>query len=185
MLFRLTGHQIQGRRQLTAPVPAHFASLHFLFANGSFNREIVFDPGIYFFPDEIAISLRAYTWGYDLFHPHRILGWHLYDRSTRITHWADHPEWKMMQEMSCRRLRTAARGHWFDNLISKAVQNVSGTSARNRADYRSLLMPVLSCLTCPCSHYSAASPATGFLNRSRRKLRLLTTELGVRNQAQA
>src|SRR5690349_20509893 len=46
------------------------------------------DPSIYFFVDEIAISLRAYTLGYDLFHPHRILGRHLYNRSTRVTHWS-------------------------------------------------------------------------------------------------
>ena len=50
-------------------------------------EELAIDPSIYFFVDEIAISLRAYTLGYDLFHPHRILGWHLYNRSTRVTHW--------------------------------------------------------------------------------------------------
>lgn len=135
MLFRLTGHQIQGWRQLTAPVPAHFASLHFLFADGSFNREIVFDPGIYFFADEIAISLRAYTWGYDLFHPHRILGWHLYDRSTRVTHWADHPEWKVRQEMSCRRLRELFRGR---------LPNYGVGDVRTICDYEAFIgMPLI------------------------------------------
>ena len=110
MLFRLTGHEINTWRQLSNPVPASFASLHFLFADGFFNREIQFDPLIYFFADEVAIALRAYTHGYDLFHPHRILGWHLYDRSTRVTHWADHPEWKKQQERSCQRLRALFGG---------------------------------------------------------------------------
>ena len=29
------------------------------------------DPGIYFFADEVAVALRAFTHGYDLFHPRR------------------------------------------------------------------------------------------------------------------
>ena len=82
--------QLRARLDFSDPyyrVPARFVSLHFLFTEGSFNQEIPFDPAIYFFADEIAIALRAYTLGYDLFHPHRILGWHLYDRTTRATHW--------------------------------------------------------------------------------------------------
>lgn len=110
MLFRLVGHAIPQWTRLTQPVPAHFASLHFLFADGWFNREIPFDPSIYFFADEAAIALRAYTCGYDLFHPHRLLGWHLYDRSTRVTHWSDHAEWTEQQEHSCQRLRQLFSG---------------------------------------------------------------------------
>jgi Glycosyltransferase (GlcNAc) len=110
MLFRLTGAKIPGWRNLTSPVPAKFASLHFLLADGSFNRDVIFDPGIYFFADEIAIALRAYTSGYDLFHPHRILGWHLYNRLTRITHWSDHTGWREQNESSCRRLRALYAG---------------------------------------------------------------------------
>lgn len=109
MLFRLTGHPIHEWKSLSSPVPARFASLHFLFTRGAFNREIPFDPAIYFFADEVAIALRAYTSGYDLFHPHRILGWHLYDRSTRITHWSDHDVWQGRQQASCRRLRELYR----------------------------------------------------------------------------
>jgi hypothetical protein len=101
MLFRLVGHEIPNWRQLTRPVPAHFASLHFLLADGAFNRELAFDPSIYFFADEVAIALRAFTRGYDLFHPHRILGWHLYDRTTRVTHWEDHANWREQEEASC------------------------------------------------------------------------------------
>jgi UDP-N-acetylglucosamine (GlcNAc):hydroxyproline polypeptide GlcNAc-transferase len=104
MLFRLVGHEIPNWRQLTSPVPAHFASLHFLFADGTFNRDLAFDPSIYFFADEVAIALRAFTRGYDLFHPHRILGWHLYDRATRVTHWEDHADWREHEEVSCQTL---------------------------------------------------------------------------------
>jgi UDP-N-acetylglucosamine (GlcNAc):hydroxyproline polypeptide GlcNAc-transferase len=127
MLFRLTGHELPQWSKLAEPVPAHFASLHFLFTDGSFNREIAFDPSIYFFADEVAIALRAYTFGYDLFHPHRILGWHLYDRTTRATHWSDHLGWKKQNEASCRRLR---------ELFSGALYGKHGLGrARKLSDY--------------------------------------------------
>ena len=113
MLFRLTGHALPNWKTLAEPVPAHFASLHFLFADGSFNREIAFDPSIYFFADEVAIAVRAFTFGYDLFHPHRILGWHLYDRATRTTHWSDHPGWRAQNEASCHRLRELYSGKLY------------------------------------------------------------------------
>lgn len=112
LLFRLTGHEIDSWQNLTTPIPAHFTSLHFLFVDGSFNDEIEFDPSIYFFADEIAIALRAYTMGYDLFHPHKILGWHLYERTaTRIPHWHDHPEWKQQYECSHTELRNLFCGN--------------------------------------------------------------------------
>ncbi|MDH5498849.1 MAG: UDP-N-acetylglucosamine-transferase [Nitrospira sp.] len=115
LVFRLTGHAIPNWQRLDSPVRAHFTSLHFLFSGGIFNKDIPVDPLIYFFADEVAIALRAYTHGYDIFHPHHNLGWHLYDRSTRVTHWSDHPAWRKKQELSYERLRMLyggkIRGH--------------------------------------------------------------------------
>ena len=110
MVFRLVGDPVRRWQELSAPIPSRFVSLHFLFADGAFNREIAFDPSIYFFADEVAIALRAYTSGYDLFTPHVVLGWHLYDRATRVTHWSDHDDWHARNEASCRRLRALFRG---------------------------------------------------------------------------
>lgn len=114
MVFRLVGDPVPRWQELTTPMPTRFVSLHFLFADGAFNREIAFDPSIYFFADEVAIALRAYTSGYDLFAPHRVLGWHLYDRATRITHWADHDDWHARNEASRRRLGALFRGEVTD-----------------------------------------------------------------------
>lgn len=110
LVFRLTGHPIRDWQQLPGPVPAAFASLHLLFAAGVFNQDVPFDPDVYFFADEVAIALRAFTHGWDLFHPHRVLGWHLYDRSTRTTHWSDHPAWRDRDDRSLRRLQLLYRG---------------------------------------------------------------------------
>ena len=112
MLFRLVGDPVPEWSKLEAPLEAKFASLHFLFADGTFNEELAIDSSIYFFVDEIAISLRAYTLGYDLFHPHRILGWHLYDRSTRTTHWHDNPSSRAQNEITGKRIRALYHGRW-------------------------------------------------------------------------
>ncbi len=106
MLIYLVAHPIPMWRSLKEPIPARFASLHFVFADGTFNREIVLDDQVYFFGDEVVLALRAFTHGYDLFHPHYVLGWHLYDRSfTRTTHWEDHSDYRERNERSCDRLR--------------------------------------------------------------------------------
>lgn len=58
---------------LTAPLPARFFSAHFAFAHGAFCREVPYDPNYYFHGEEISMGVRAFTHGYDLFHPHRVI----------------------------------------------------------------------------------------------------------------
>ena len=112
LLFYLVGDAVPAWSELNEPLRAKFASLHFLFADGSINEELAIDSSIYFFVDEIAISLRAYTRGYDLFHPHRILGWHLYNRSTRVTHWDDNSSARVQSEVTYKRIRALFSGRW-------------------------------------------------------------------------
>ncbi|MCY7280826.1 MAG: hypothetical protein LH610_08020 [Sphingomonas bacterium] len=106
MLIYLVAHPIPMWQTLAGPVPAHFSSFHFAFAEGAFNRDIVLDESVYFFGDEVVLALRAFTHGYDLYHPHYVLGWHLYDRTaTRVTHWDDHADYDDRNRRSCERLR--------------------------------------------------------------------------------
>lgn len=110
LLTRLTSFPIPAYDTLSKPVEADFASLHFLFTIGAFNREVQFDPRIYFFGDEVVTSLRAYTHGYDLFHPHIVLGWHSFDRSSRVPHWNDHCNWHIQHGQSLRIMRRMFKG---------------------------------------------------------------------------
>ena len=110
LLTHLTGRRVALWRTLGAPIPAAYSSLHFLFAEGCLHREILFDPDIYFFGDEVLTGLRAFTHGYDLYHPHKILGWHLYDRTTRTPHWDDHAEWRHAESLSFEKMRGIVTG---------------------------------------------------------------------------
>jgi hypothetical protein len=74
----------------TAPVRSRFVSAHFLFAPGSFVPEVPYDPGLYFLGEEITLAVRAFTHGYDLFHPSEVIAWHEYTRNYRRKHWDDH-----------------------------------------------------------------------------------------------
>jgi hypothetical protein len=84
---------IPGWEKLKEPVPARFYSAHFCFTLGEFSKEVQHDPEYYFHGEEISIAARAYTFGYDLFHPHKTLVWHEYTRKGRTKQWDDDKEW--------------------------------------------------------------------------------------------
>ncbi|MHB1311021.1 MAG: GlcNAc-transferase family protein [Gemmatimonadaceae bacterium] len=77
----------------TTPMRSRFYSAHFAFTLGSFAREVQHNPEYYFHGEEISIAVRAFTHGYDLFHPHRLVAWHEYTRRGRTKHWDDHAGW--------------------------------------------------------------------------------------------
>ncbi|KVG45055.1 hypothetical protein WS83_25230 [Burkholderia sp. MSMB2042] len=72
------------------PVPARFYSAHFAFADGHFSTAVQHDPHLFFLGEEISIAARAFTHGYDLYHPHRVIAWHEYSRKERPRFWQDH-----------------------------------------------------------------------------------------------
>ncbi|MEO8666256.1 MAG: GlcNAc-transferase family protein [Ignavibacteria bacterium] len=125
LLTKFNGRPIPHFKKLDSPVPAQFLSIGFLFTDGSFNKQINFDPNIYFYGDEITAGLRAYCHGYDFYHPHRLVAWHLYERKTRIPHWDTHENWRKLDADSCRRIRLIFKGKKFKNYPLGNVRNIS------------------------------------------------------------
>ena len=76
----------------TAPLPARFLAAGFLFTLGSLVEQVPYDPELYFFGEEITMTLRAFTAGFDLFHPVEQIVWHDYVRSYAVRHWDNHAE---------------------------------------------------------------------------------------------
>jgi hypothetical protein len=91
--------------ELTKPVPARFYSAHFCFTLGQFSKEVQHDPEYYFHGEEISISARAYTHGYDLFHPHKVVVYHEYTRKGRTKQWDDDKKWVEKNNHSHKRNR--------------------------------------------------------------------------------
>lgn len=96
---------ITGWRDLTEPIPSRFYSAHFAFTLGEFCKEVPHDPEYYFHGEEISIAVRAFTWGYDLFHPHKVIAWHEYTRKGRTKQWDDDSNWGILNEASHSRNR--------------------------------------------------------------------------------
>ena len=80
--------------KLKAPVTSRFISGHMIFTSGKFCKEVPYDPYYLFHGEEINLTVRAYTHGYDLFHPHKPVVFHEYSRSHRPRKcWDDDPSW--------------------------------------------------------------------------------------------
>ena len=92
-------------KSMKQPLPARFLSAHFIFTLGKWVQEVPYDPGLYFHGEEISLAVRSYTWGYDLFHPHKIIAWHEYTRKGRTKQWDDDKEWGLKNEAAHRRNR--------------------------------------------------------------------------------
>ncbi len=88
-----TPTSIPNWRERSRPMRSRFYSAHFAFTLGAFAREVQHNPEYYFHGEEISIAARAFTHGYDLFSPHRLVAWHEYTRRGRAKHWDDHTDW--------------------------------------------------------------------------------------------
>jgi hypothetical protein len=73
-----------------APLRCGYLAGGFIFADGTFARDVPNDPEIFFMGEEIAMAARAFTHGYDIYAPHRILLWHFYTRKEHSKVWGDH-----------------------------------------------------------------------------------------------
>jgi hypothetical protein len=78
---------------LNEPMLGRFYSAHFAFAPGSFAKEVKHDPYYYFHGEEINIAVRAFTHGYDIFYPNKVVCWHEYTRKGRSKQWDDDKKW--------------------------------------------------------------------------------------------
>ena len=140
ILFR--PNTIENWQTLEKPIPARFVSGHFFFTIGKHCEEYKYDPNIYFAGDEISLSIRSYTLGYDLFHPHKTVVWHEYTREGRTKHWTDFntenittgvvekPWWEMDND-SKRRLRHMLQEE--DNNIDLGIYGLG--NVRTHKDY--------------------------------------------------
>lgn len=87
------------------PRPSAFVGGGLLFGPGSLVREVPYDPHLYFQGEEITLSARLWTHGYDLYSPNAVILYHDYTDRTRRRHWDDHTvDWGKLQKHSVARL---------------------------------------------------------------------------------
>ena len=79
-VVNLKPHKLDGWEKLNLPVIAKYFAAGFSFVDGTFIKDVPYDTELFFRGEEITMTVRAYTYGYDLFHPHKIICWHEYTR---------------------------------------------------------------------------------------------------------
>jgi len=106
---------LQGWQTRTEPIRSRFISGHFAFARTEWAKEIKHDPQIYFSGEELNLTVRSFTHGYDLFHPHKIVIWHATmreERSGKLV-WDDQykrgENWYGFQQLAWKRIRNLLR----------------------------------------------------------------------------
>lgn len=117
-------------------LPGFQVSAAFLFARGSFIEEVPYDPFFYFHGEEQDVSIRAFTHGWDIWHPNSLPIFHLYktrEAGEAPLHWD--AEFEQQRGERWIDLRTRANGRLSD-LIAGRLKGVYALGAvRSIADY--------------------------------------------------
>ena len=88
-------------------VQSRFIGAGQIFTLGRFCQEVEYDPDLYFSGEEINLTARAFTHGYDFFCPREDIIWHRY-KHKMPTHWADHRS--NLHDQAVERLKTLLVG---------------------------------------------------------------------------
>jgi hypothetical protein len=93
------------------PIPCALVGAGCLFAPIRAFDEVPYDPHLYFHGEEVTLSARLWTHGWDLYAPNDVLIYHDYthDRG-RPKHWRDNRDWPSMNARSFARVRHLLSG---------------------------------------------------------------------------
>lgn len=114
---------LSGWETMTEPAHARFLSGHFSFARSQWARDVKHDPDIYFSGEEINLSVRSFTHGYNIFHPHRLVIWHSTMREERsgMLKWDDDGkfgiDWYNKQEFARKKIRVLFGVEQDDSIV--------------------------------------------------------------------
>lgn len=88
----------------TRPQLGMFMAAGFWFAPAQILSDIPYDPLLYFQGEEISLAVRAWTHGWDIYHPNQIACYHEYTRLGKPRHWDDHHQWWQLDQVAHQRL---------------------------------------------------------------------------------
>ena len=63
------------------PGRTRFINGNFAFSRGAWNVEVPQDPDHYYWGEEFSVTVRSFTWGYDLFLPTEVVAWHMHHQT--------------------------------------------------------------------------------------------------------
>ena len=69
--------------------PNYYIAGGFLFGDRYMFKDVPYDPYLYFFGEEVTLSARFYTSGYNIWTPGQVILYHYYVRASSPHHWTD------------------------------------------------------------------------------------------------
>ena len=89
------------------PLVSRFFSGHFVFVQGSWIKEVPYDPNLFFHGEEGSLAVRSWTSGYDMFNPNIQIAFHEYTRDYRkgLKVWDENSAWVEFNNKSHERHR--------------------------------------------------------------------------------
>ncbi|MFK7918854.1 MAG: GlcNAc-transferase family protein [Ilumatobacter sp.] len=123
---------VEGTEHLNAPRPTRAVSGMFVFTLGIWNNEVRQDPEHLYTGEELALSIRSFTHGYDLLNPTHNVAWHRHhpEGNLKFIHDGDDAEVSRRDERAYRRLRMLHRGD-----VNRVLQPYSTGSVRTVSEY--------------------------------------------------
>lgn len=91
--------------RLAAPERGAFLAGGFVFSPSALWDDVPYDPNVYFVGEEVSVSARAYTHGWDVFAPPACVVHHYYGRPGGARPWDDNPRWAERNARSLARVR--------------------------------------------------------------------------------
>jgi hypothetical protein len=121
----------------SVPLQGCHVGAGFLFSRGNLVQEVPYDPRLYFHGEEQNISIRAWTRGWDIFHPVYIPIYHLYKQPNSDYlnhHW--HPYWDKQRAITQVEFTDAAAKRLTDLFYRRETMGVYGLgTVRSLEDY--------------------------------------------------
>ena len=110
-------HQINSATYPT-PTRTRLVSGAFVFTLGRWNKEVTQDPEHFYTGEEFALTIRSFTWGYDMFSPSDITIWHRHHPAPSRKFWNDNSPEKvqLFHDTALQRLRWLYKGDTGEKL---------------------------------------------------------------------
>jgi len=105
------------------PYRAVHIAAGFVFGPGSIIEHVPYDPQFYFCGEESALTVRLFTHGYNLYHPHKTIIYHYYERKNEVKHWDDDTNWGQYTNTTTERLNCLLQRNTKFNLGKYGLGN--------------------------------------------------------------
>ncbi len=142
------------------PIKGAFSSACMLFGRSSIIHDVPYDPYLYFFGEEITLSVRLWTHGYDIYHPNMPVAYHFWSRKSRRTHFDDHEHWGKLHRRSYLRVHhLLGMQESTDRDVIKDIEHYGLGKARSLQDYQTFSGVNFKNKIIPQSAYDGIFPA--------------------------